>query len=225
MRRLALLFSCCVVACGGNVFVDGAGGSGATSPTTSSGLGGAPSTSSMSSTSTLDSTVVVVASSSSSSVSSSAVTTTSSSSGAGGGVCCTSDNQNDQAPASGCGAAQIWIAWEYDPSCDLALDRLEVHVRQGRVAFFADGGDEPGAPLFDAGLSPTTAPGWTGADIAPPIPVSPGQRYWIATKSGDCSTALQGAPLREFTSPNLDGPWDGPYMGDIFTSHILGACP
>jgi hypothetical protein len=79
--------------------------------------------------------------------------------------------------------------------------------------------------LVDATLTPTGAPGWAGVDISPPIPVAPGERYWIATKSGTCSVASHGRTFKEWTSPSLSGPWDGPFMGDLFTSHVLGACP
>ena len=141
-------------------------------------------------------------------------------------MCCSSDNQNDNPTSDNCGAAPgSWIAWKYAPSCDIAIDRLELYVPSGRVALFADANGQPGAVLFEATLSPATTPGWSGADVSPPIPVAPGQVYWLAQRSNHCSIAAFGHSPTEWTSSDLGGPWSGPFHGDKFTAHVFGACP
>jgi hypothetical protein len=140
-------------------------------------------------------------------------------------VCCASDNQNDWPEVVSCTAApNAWEAWEYDPSCDIAIGRLEIHVPGGQIALLADDLGSPGAVLFQGDLAPTGTPGWSGTEISPAMPVAPGQHYWIASKSHTCSLTRRGTPSTQFDSLSLAGPWGWQFQ-NTFTAHVLGACP
>jgi hypothetical protein len=138
---------------------------------------------------------------------------------------CCGDNQNDKPPAGNCIQGAQWIAWDYTPSCSFNATRIELHADMGEVALLADANGKPGALLFQGALGAPDAMGWIGANIAPPVPLLGGQKYWIAEKVGLCSIASGGvAPMYYGSFTALGGPWEGPYQSYFWTAHIIGEC-
>jgi hypothetical protein len=138
---------------------------------------------------------------------------------------CCGDNQNDLPPAGNCFQGAQWIAWQYVPSCSFSVKRLEIHADAGEIALLADAAGKPGASLFQGMLGAPDPKGWIGADLATPVPLLGGQKYWIAEKVGLCSIAQGGvAPPYYGSFAGLGGPWEGPYVGHFWTAHVIGEC-
>lgn len=138
---------------------------------------------------------------------------------------CCGDDQNPNPPSNNCFQGAAWIAWQYVPTCGFNVTRIELHTNAGSVALLADNGGKPGATLFQGVLGPPDPQGWLGADVSPPIAVTGGTVYWIAEAVGTCSIASSGTTPPYYGGQSLNGPWDGPYMGHNWTSHVKGECP
>jgi hypothetical protein len=141
-----------------------------------------------------------------------------------GGTCCGDEQNTDYPPDTNCSG--IAIAWQYVPSCDFAVWRIELHKSGGTVALLdGTGGGPPGATLWSAMLpsSPTGEPAWEGADVVPAIPLQAGHVYYIEESSGTCSIASGGVQYPYYGQWS-DGSWDGPYQWHPWTSHVIGTC-
>ena len=143
--------------------------------------------------------------------------------GDGGGRCCGDEQNTDHPPSTNCSG--ITIAWQYIPSCDFAVSRIELHKSAGTVALLDHAGSQPGATLWSAELpsSPTGDPAWNGADVVPPIALRAGHIYFIEESAGTCSIATDGIEY-PYYGLGSDGSWDGPYTWHPWTSHVIGTC-
>jgi hypothetical protein len=141
-----------------------------------------------------------------------------------GGTCCGEEQNTDYPPDTNCSG--ITIAWQYIPSCDFSVARIELHKSGGTVALLdGNGGGPPGATLWSAQLpsSPTGDPAWEGADVVPPIPLQAGRVYYLEESDGTCSIATSGVEY-PYYGLSIGGSWDGPYQSHAWTSHVIGTC-
>ncbi len=138
---------------------------------------------------------------------------------------CCGDDQNPFPLTHNCFQGATWIAWQYVPTCSFNMTRLEIASDSGSVALLTDQNGKPGAVLFQSPLSPTSPVGWLGADASPPVALTGGQVYWIAEAVGECSVASGGVMQPYYGSfGGINGPWDGPFSGHNWTSHVIGEC-
>jgi len=138
--------------------------------------------------------------------------------------CCYDAQNGSEPPSLSCSQGATWIAWEYVPSCDLLLVRIELHTNGGGVALLQDAGGKPGALLAQATMPSVSPPGWTGGDLAKPIPLQAGTTYWLAESTSYCSIAASGVAYTYYGGNSLSGSWDGPFKSHHWTSHLIGAC-
>jgi hypothetical protein len=140
-----------------------------------------------------------------------------------GGSCCGDEQNTDYPPSINCSGTTI--AWQYIPSCDFEVVRIELHKSGGTVALLDSEGSQPGATLWSANLpsSPTGDAEWEGADVAPPVALHAGHVYFLEESSGTCSIATDGTEY-PYYGLSGDGSWDGPYTWHPWTSHVYGAC-
>ena len=140
------------------------------------------------------------------------------------GACCGDEQNTDYPPDTNCSG--ITVAWQYVPSCDFAVSRIELHKSGGTVALLDGvGGGPPGVTLWSAPLpsSPAGEPDWEGADVVPPIALTAGHVYYLEESAGICSIASGGVEY-PYYGQSSDGSWDGPYQWHPWTSRIIGAC-
>jgi hypothetical protein len=140
-----------------------------------------------------------------------------------GGTCCGDEQNTSYPPDTNCSG--ITIAWQYVPSCDFSVARIELHKSGGTVALLdGNGGGPPGATLWSASLpsSPTGEPAWEGADVVPPIPLTAGHIYYLEESEGTCSIASDGVQYPYYGLWSYG--WDGPYQWHPWTSHVIGTC-
>jgi hypothetical protein len=141
-----------------------------------------------------------------------------------GATCCLDEQNTDYPPDTNCGGTTI--AWQYVPSCTIAVARIELHKNGGTVALLDSAPDgSPGATLWSGALSgdPSATVTWNGADVVPPIPLAAGHVYYLEESEGTCSIATDGV---EYPYYGLSGSstWDGPFQWHPWTSHVIGAC-
>jgi len=135
-------------------------------------------------------------------------------------------------PANNC--AGLGAAFEYVPEIDVAIERIELHTDAATIGFLDSDPacDRPGKVLF-LGQTDTqgTTLGWRGAFVNPVIGVKAGHKYfvWQGPAQGQtntaCSIAETGVEVREYTAPDPNGPWDGPFSGLPWTARLDGLCP
>jgi len=140
------------------------------------------------------------------------------------GACCGDEQNTDYPTDTNCSGTTI--AWQYVPSCDFAVARIELHKTGGTVALLDSApGGEPGATIWQGDLpsSPTGEPAWNGADVVPPIPLVAGHVYYLEESPGTCSIAKSGVPYTYYGLQG-DGSWSGPWQQHAWTSHVIGTC-
>jgi hypothetical protein len=118
-----------------------------------------------------------------------------------------------------------WIAWKYQPGCNIAVTAIALHTDGGSVALLADASGKPGAVLGTATLPFVSPPSWTTGTFASPIALAVGKSYWIGEAVSVCSQATAGVSQPYYGASGLSGPWDGPYQDAFWTSQISGSCP
>ncbi len=141
------------------------------------------------------------------------------------GTCCGGESVNTAFPPTSDWFTDLWIAFDYVPTCNYALTRLELHARDGEVALLDDACGMPGAVLFRGLLTGSGDIVWKGADVAPAIVMVAGRRYWIASNSSVSSIATGGMHQTKRAASSLIGPWGYPDTVFPYTFHALGRCP
>ena len=135
-------------------------------------------------------------------------------------------------PSDNCGG--IGAAFEYVPQTFVTVERIELHTDAAIVGLLDSDAqcDRPGKVLFLAELdSSGTTPDWRGAFVNPPISLEPQHKYFVyqgrakGQPSTTCSIATSGVDVREYTAPDVNGPWDGPFGGLAWSARIDGLCP
>lgn len=140
-------------------------------------------------------------------------------------VCCSDTQNTSAAPISNWTQGDKWIAWEYQPNCDIAVTAIALHTEGGSVALLADSSGQPGAVLATATLPSTTSPSWITGTFSSPIALTAGKTYWIGEATTICSRTDAGTPQLYRGAQSLSGPWNGPYQGAYWTAQITGSCP
>jgi len=135
--------------------------------------------------------------------------------------CCGDEQNTDFPPDDNCHGNTV--AWQYIPSCDFILARIEIHRSGGGTVSLLDSdGARPGVTLFTGLLPSSPSSAWVGANVDHPLPLRAGHIYWIEESPGICSIATQGIPYTYYG--NLGTGWEGPFQGHPWTSRVIGAC-
>ena len=143
------------------------------------------------------------------------------------GICGEGVN-TDYPPTMNCGGTSE--AFEYVPQKTFAVARIELFTnRNVAVALLDSDCEKPGTLIYEGTLDgPPSGAQWRGINPTNPITVIANHRYfiWMDPASGGtmCSAAANGAFVREYTSQNASGPWDGPYSGIYWMARLIGKC-
>jgi hypothetical protein len=136
-------------------------------------------------------------------------------------------------PSNNCGGI-IGAAFEYVPQTTITIERIELHTDAATIGLLDSDAqcDRPGKVLFLAQAdSSGTTPEWRGAFVNPPISVKAQHKYFVYQAPADgmgstmCSIATSGVEVREYTAPDSNGPWDGPFGGLAWSARLDGLCP
>jgi hypothetical protein len=104
------------------------------------------------------------------------------------------------------------------------VSSIQLHTTVANVALLAGSqGSCPGTLLWQGTTASVPYPAWVSVPVSPPIRLTPGQTYFLASQSDSGSLTSVGTDYTECIASTLAGPWsvDG---ADRWTVKLSGMC-
>jgi hypothetical protein len=141
------------------------------------------------------------------------------------GQCVCQEGTNMGGVVSGTGGpASEWLSWAFVPQHLVQVSSIQLYTMGANVALLASsGGACPGSPIWQGATTSGSTYAWQTATVSPPITLTPGTTYFLASESSTPSIISGGTSYTECSSTTLAGPWS--QIGtDNWVSRLNGTC-